>query len=114
MTLVDTIVHPRGEASGWKFELDDPAEPGSLTQIEVEYDAPVVAPALGEVLPHRVRELALTVEFHPDAMPDWVEEVTEGGVGGPGRFVPFKGRRSVTVSRRNFGPGMLLLRWGWD
>lgn len=76
---------------------------------------PLARPIYGLAFPRPVRELVFQLQFHPESVPSWVEEVEDDREeAAPGRFVPLDGRASVVISRRHFGPGAVFLRWGSD
>jgi hypothetical protein len=51
--------------------------------------------------------------FHPDAIPDWFEEQVDTPKTTTTRPLTLDGGTSVHQVRRAFGPGALLLRWGF-
>ena len=51
--------------------------------------------------------------FHPDAVPDWCDELVETAEGTVVTALPRPRGTSVHQVRRAFGPGALGLRWGY-
>lgn len=115
LTLAETAHHPSGRMFGYRYELPEPADRGRLIQYRFSVDVPLARPIYGLAFPRPVRELVFQLQFHPESVPSWVEEVEDDREeAAPGRFVPLNGRTSVVISRRHFGPGSVFLRWGSD
>lgn len=105
-----------GEVHGMLFELDQPIVTPATTMIEwaVEYpDGTAETDEIGHAVALQSRELVVWTRFHPDALPDWIEEIEES----PARLNIVRreldGARSVHAVRRSFGPGGLAIRWGY-
>ena len=112
VSLIDAYSHPDGEAFGFQLALESPAPRGELVHFSTTFDLPIVHPMFGESTSQRIRELVLVLEFHPDSIPAWVEETESEDPDADRRLMATNGRRTITVSRRRFGPGLLALHWG--
>ena len=108
--------HPSGEVHGVLFELEAPLTAPRTAVIEWSVDFPAGYPATfetGHALSRQARELLVWTRFHPDALPDWVEEKIETPQGVQVTPLSLGGRTSVHQVRRAFGPGTVELRWGF-
>ncbi len=103
------------EIHGFMFELDQPiaAPDTALIEWEVEYPDTMHENEVGHAVALRSRELVVWTRFHPDAIPDWVEEVEETPTNLTITRRDLDGARSVHAVRRGFGPGGLAIRWGY-
>lgn len=106
---------PSGEVHGFMFELDRPIVTPETALIEwsVEYPESTDETEVGHAVAYQSRELVVWTRFHPDAVPDWVEEVEETPSGLSITRRELDGARSVHAVRRGFGPGGLAIRWGY-
>lgn len=108
--------HPSGEVHGFSLKLDQPVESAQTTMIEWALDVPPGYPPVRETghgVARQARDLVLWTRFHPDALPDWIEEVEETPDGVTHTPLAIASGSSVLQIRRRFGPGMLVLRWGY-
>ncbi|WP_243228537.1 hypothetical protein [Microbacterium sp. CIAB417] len=108
--------HESGEVHGFSLELDQPVDSAQSTMIEWAFEVPPGYPPVRETghgVARRARDLVLWTRFHPDALPDWIDEVEESPHGIVRTPVTIDAGSSVLQVRRRFGPGMLLLRWGY-
>lgn len=109
--------HPNGEVHGVLFELEAPliAPETSIVEWSVEYP-PGYPPQreTGHALARQSRELLVWTRFHPDALPDRIEERVETPAGVTTTVLDLGGRSSVHQVRRAFGPGVLGVSWSYD
>lgn len=108
--------HPSGEVHGALFELERPLGPAQTGLLEWSMDLPPdYPPAMetGHGVSRQSRELLLWTRFHPDALPDWIEETEETPSGTVHTPLSLDGGTTIHQIRRRFGPGMLILRWGY-
>lgn len=112
-----SLVHSdeSNEVHGFMFELDHPIVAPETTLIEwgVEYPDALDENEVGHAVAYQSRELVVWTRFHPDAVPDWVEEVEETPSGLTITRRDLDGARSLHAVRRGFGPGGLAIRWGY-
>ncbi|GEK85603.1 hypothetical protein [Microbacterium aerolatum] len=109
--------HPSGEVHGAMFELERPLGPAQTTMLEWKLEFPPGYPSTHETghgVARRARELVLWTRFHPDALPAWIEEVEETPSATTVTPLDLDGATSIHQVRQNWGPGMLVLRWGYD
>lgn len=108
--------HPSGEVHGVLFELEAPLTAPGTAVIEWSIDYPPGYPPTretGHAVTRQCRELMVWTRFHPDALPDWVEEKIETPTGIRLAPLSLAGRTSIHQVRRAFGPGTIELRWGF-
>jgi hypothetical protein len=108
--------HASGEVHGFSLELDQPVDSAQMTMIEWALDVPPGYPSVRETghgVARQARDIVLWTRFHPDALPDWIEEVEETPDGIVTTPLTIDSGSSVLQVRRRFGPGMLVLRWGY-
>lgn len=108
--------HPSGEMHGAMFELERPLGPAQTAMLEWSLHFPPGYPPsreTGHGVARRARELVLWTRFHPDALPDWVDEVEETPDGEKITPLRLDGATSIHQVRQGWGPGMLILRWGY-
>lgn len=108
--------HPNGEAHGALIELDVPLEAPDTAVVEwsVQYEPGHPSDReTGHALSRQARELLVWTRFHPDAVPDWCDELVETAGGTVVTALPRPRGTSVHQVRRAFGPGALGLRWGY-
>lgn len=108
--------HPSGEVHGVLFELETPLTAPETTAIEWSIGFPADYPATrdtGHAVGRQCRELLVWTRFHPDALPDWIEEKVETPVGVETIARTLDGRTSVHSQHRSFGPGAITFRWGF-
>ncbi len=107
---------PQGEVHGGLFELDRPLTAPDTAVVEWSVEYPPGYPPTrdtGHAVSRQCRELLLWTRFHPDALPDWLEERVETPSGLAVTPLTLDGRTSVHQVRRAFGPGTLSLHWGY-
>ena len=115
--IIREHLHASGHVYAAVMQLDHPLTLGASTMIEVTMESRqeyAWRPETGAFVVRPIHNLVLWTRFHPDAVPDWVDEVeqaddTEGLV-----TRPLRPQSSVHQSRRDFGPGTLGIRWGYD
>lgn len=115
-SVVQAFSHASGEVHGALFELERPISSAQTTVLEWELELPSDYPPLRETghgVSRQARELLLWTRFHPDALPDWIDEVTDTPDGTTVEPRSLDGARSIHQIRRRWGPGMLSLRWGY-
>ena len=108
--------HASGEVHGILFELEAPLTAPHTAVIEWSVEFPDDYPVThetGHALSRQARELLVWTRFHPDALPDWVEEKVETPRGVQITPLSLDGRTSIHQVRRAFGPGAVELRWGY-
>ncbi|MGV2982914.1 hypothetical protein ACNPNP_04330 [Microbacterium sp. AGC85] len=111
-----THSHPSGEVHGAMFELERPLGPAQTTMLEWKLKFPPDYPPNAETghgVARRARELVLWTRFHPDALPDWIEEVEETPTETVVTPLFLNGATTIHQVRQGWGPGMLVLRWGY-
>lgn len=108
--------HPSGEVHGAMFELERPLGPAQTTMLEWKLEFPPGYPPnteTGHGVARRARDLVLWTRFHPDALPDWIEEVEETPTETIVTPLFLDGATAIHQVRQTWGPGMLVLRWGF-
>jgi len=111
-----TYSHPSGEVHGAVFQLERPVGPAQTAMLEWALHFPPGYPSwfeTGHGVSRRARELLLWTRFHPDAIPDWLEETEETPEGQTATALHLDGATSIHQVRQNWGPGMLTLKWGY-
>lgn len=109
--------HPNGEVHGVLFELDVPLTAPHTSMVEWSVEYPPGYPPqreTGHAVARQCRELLVWTRFHPDALPDHLEERIETPSGVSAAELLLEGRTSVHQVRRAFGPGLLGLTWSYD
>lgn len=109
--------HPTGEVHGVMIELERPLGPAQTTMIEWRLEFPPEYPGMRETghgVARNARDVLLWTRFHPDALPAWIEAVEETPNGTEIADQYLDGATAIHEVRRNWGPGMLLHRWGYD
>lgn len=108
--------HPNGEVHGVLFELDVPLTAPSTAMVEWSVAYPPDYPPqreTGHAVARQTRELLVWTRFHPDALPDRIEERVETPDGSKLTELSLEGRNSVHLVRRAFGPGLLGVAWSY-
>ena len=108
--------HPNGEVHGVLFELDVPLTAPSTSMVEWSVEYPPGYPPqreTGHAVARQCRELLVWTRFHPDALPDRIEERAETPAGVKTTELSLEGRNSVHQVRRAFGPGLLGVSWSY-
>jgi hypothetical protein len=115
--VVRDHLHVSEHVYAYVLQLDQPLALGATTMLEVTmvgHDDDAWLAETGAFVLRPIRDLVLWTRFHPDAIPDWLDELertdeTEGTI-----YRPLEPRASVHQIRRDFGPGALGVRWGYD
>ncbi|MEV4737053.1 MULTISPECIES: hypothetical protein [unclassified Microbacterium] len=108
--------HPSGEVHGVLFELESPLAAPDTTIVEWSVELPPGYPPQrdsGHAVAMKCRELLVWTRFHPDAVPDTVEERVDTPAGVVSSPLDLGGRTSVHQVRRAFGPGALGIAWSY-
>lgn len=114
--IANRYSHPNGEVHGVLFELDAPLTAPNTAVVEWSVAYPEGFPPTletGHAVARQCRELLVWTRFHPDALPDWLEEQVDTPQGTTVTPIAFETGPSIHQVRRAFGPGALLLRWGY-
>lgn len=109
--------HPSGEVHGVLFELDAPLTAPDTAVVEWSVEFPPGYPPqreTGHAVAMKARELLVWTRFHPDAVPDRLEEVVDAPDGTVRTPISLSAPRSVHQVRRAFGPGALGVGWSYD
>lgn len=109
--------HPNGEVHGVLFELDVPLTSPATAMVEWSVEYPPDYPGqreTGHALARQCRELLVWTRFHPDALPDDIQERVETPNGVTTKRLELGGHTSVHQVRRAFGPGVLGVSWSYD
>lgn len=109
--------HPNGEVHGVLFELEKPLPAPETAMVEWSVEYPPGYPPqreTGHALARQSRELLVWTRFHPDALPDRIEERVETPSGAKTTILDLGGRTSIHQVRRAFGPGLLGISWSYD
>lgn len=120
-TLVREHLHESEHVYACVLRLDRPLVMGATTMLEINMEVPPsmsgafsAADETGAFVMRPIRDLVVWTRFHPEAVPDWINEF-EGTPSSDGVVTrPLAPRESVHLSRRDFGPGILGIRWGFD
>ncbi|WP_435746398.1 hypothetical protein [Microbacterium sp. PMB16] len=120
-TLVRDHLHPSGHVYACVLQLDTPLVIGGTTMLEVTAAPPpsssVERPLedeTGAFVMRPIRDLVVWTRFHRDALPDWIDEIERVSADSELIARPLRPQESVHQSRRDFGPGILGVRWGFD
>lgn len=108
--------HPSGEVHGMLVAFDRPVTAPDTALIEWSMDAtPGYPPSqeTGHGVHRRCQELLIWVRFHPDARPDWIEEHAQTAKGVAVTLLSLGTGREIHRVHRSFGPGTVLIRWGF-
>lgn len=112
--VVRTHRHPSGLVNGFVFELERPLTAPDAAIFEWVADIDEDYPHESNVahfVTRPARETVIWVRFHPEALPTWCEETT--GDDEP-RSIAVAPGHTVHAVRSRFGPGVLMVRWGFD
>ncbi|MFS0913310.1 hypothetical protein AB3M89_16125 [Microbacterium sp. 179-I 3D2 NHS] len=120
-SLVREHLHESEHVYACVLRLDRPLVQGATTMLEVDMVIPPhdpgAMPVEEEALAFAIRpirDLVLWTRFHPDAVPDWQYEFERTSSTDDIVARPLQPQSSVHQSRRDFGPGILGIRWGYD
>ncbi|WP_136056908.1 hypothetical protein [Microbacterium sp. K24] len=120
-TLLRGHLHESEHVYACVLRLDRPLPMGATTMLEISMEvpppragAPLVEDETAAFVMRPIRNLVLWTRFHPDAVPDWIQEferspATDGLVS-----TSLNPLDSIHLSRRDFGPGILGIHWGFD
>lgn len=107
--------HPNRQVFGVALALDDPLSAPGTALIELRQERPAGYPeehSCWHGVVRQSKEILIWARFHPAKLPAWCEEYTvvdgREDVVRRGSIGP-----SVHAVRRDFGPGLLGLRWGF-
>ncbi|WP_435746400.1 hypothetical protein [Microbacterium sp. PMB16] len=115
--VVRDHLHESQHVYAYVLQLDQPLVLGATTMIAVtmdRHDAHTAQVDTGAFVVRPIRDLVLWTRFHPDAIPDWIDELEKTDPEADMVDRPIRPRASIHQSRRDFGPGALGLRWGYD
>lgn len=116
--IVRDHLHASGQVYAYVMKLDQPLAPGASTMLEVVMEEHGEhrsrQPETGVAVFRPIRDLVIWTRFHPDAMPDWLEELESVDETGELFARPLRPKASVHQARRDFGPGALGIRWGYE
>lgn len=120
-SLVREYLHPSEHVYGCVLELDRPLLGGSTAMLEIRMDLSdelhherPFEDETGTFVTRPVRDIVVWTRFHSNAVPDWIEEIEETGPESPRSLRPIRPEESVHQWRRDFGPGVLGIRWGFE
>lgn len=120
-TLIRDHLHESEHVYACVLRLDRPLVMGATTMLEINMAVPAPAPdscsdenETGAFVMRPIRDLVVWTRFHPDAVPDWIHEFERTPTSDGVVTRALTPRESVHLSRRDFGPGVLGIRWGFD
>jgi hypothetical protein len=120
-TLVRDHLHESEHVYACVLRLDRPLPMGATTMLEISMA--VSPPEAGSVpqenetaafVMRPIRNLVLWTRFHPAAVPDWLHEFERTPAALRPTIRSLTPAESIHLSRRDFGPGILGIRWGLD
>lgn len=109
--------HPSGQVHGMLLTLDAPLAAPHTAMVEWSVEYPPDYPPTRETghgVSRQCRELLVWTRFHPDALPDRIEERVETPKGVSVTELTLDGGTSVHQVRRAFGPGAVGVSWSYD
>lgn len=115
--LIRDHLHANARVYMCVLELSETLTLGGTTMLEIALSAgddERWRPESGAFVVRRIRDLVLWTRFHPDAVPDWIEEFERSDATGETAYRSLRPQASVHQTRRDFGPGALGLRWGYE
>lgn len=115
--MVRDHLHASQRVYAYVLQLDQPLSLGVTTMIEVTmegHDDYTSQPETGAFVVRPIRDLVLWTRFHEDAIPDWLDELERTEATEETVYRPLRPQASVHQTRRDFGPGALGIRWGYD
>lgn len=115
LSLAQSVAHPGGEAFGYLLEYDRPLHAGDTALVEYSIRTPMTHRLAAYYAHTALREVLVSARFAPGAEPQWIEGAS-GEVANP-RPIPLQrdpGGASALVTRKDFGPGVLAIRWDYD
>lgn len=115
--MVRDHMHASERVYAYVLQLDQPLSLGVTTMIEVTMEGHgdnTSQPETGAFVVRPIRDLVLWTRFHEDAIPDWLDELERTEDMDEMVYRPLRPQASVHQTRRDFGPGALGIRWGYD
>ncbi|WP_136056907.1 hypothetical protein [Microbacterium sp. K24] len=115
--MVRDHMHASERVYAYVLQLDQPLSLGVTTMIEVTMEGhgdDTSQPETGAFVVRPIRDLVLWTRFHEDAIPDWLDELERTEDMDEMVYRPLRPQASVHQTRRDFGPGALGIRWGYD
>lgn len=115
--MVRDHLHVSEHVYAYVLRLDQPLAFGATTMIDVTmegHDDYTSQPETGAFVVRPIRDLVLWTRFHEDAIPDWIDELERMADAHETVYRPLRPQSSVHQTRRDFGPGALGIRWGYD
>lgn len=115
--MVRDHMHASERVYAYVLQLDQPLSLGVTTMIEVTMEGhgdDTSQPETGAFVVRPIRDLVLWTRFHDDAIPDWLDELERTEDMDEMVYRPLRPQASVHQTRRDFGPGALGIRWGYD
>lgn len=114
VTVTRTDVRPDRMVRSYLLALENPVVPPDTAVMEwtVEFDEDYpVGSAAGHFVARPARETLIWVRFDARCLPQWCEEQVDGE---PARPLPLGSGHGVHAARTGFGPGVLIVRWGFS
>lgn len=105
--------HPNRMVRSHRFDLARAVSSPDTALVEwtTEFDDDYPAePEVGHFVARPARDVLIWVRFHPDHLPAWCTTQVDGE---PPRRVDPRPGHTIHVSRTRFGPGVLMVRWGF-
>lgn len=115
--MVRDHLHASQRVYAYVLQLDEPLTHGETTMLEVTMSGDgdyTSQPETGAFVVRPIRDLVLWTRFPDDAIPDWVEELERTEDDDEMVYRSVRPQASVHQARRDFGPGALGIRWGYD
>lgn len=115
--VVRDHLHVSERVYAYVLQLDQPLTVGTTTMVETTmegHDDYTSQPETGAFVVRPIRDLVLWTRFHEDAIPDWLDELERTEEMDETVYRPLRPQASVHQTRRDFGPGALGIRWGYD
>ncbi|WP_350351613.1 hypothetical protein ABS642_20945 [Microbacterium sp. A8/3-1] len=119
--LVREHLHESEHVYACVLRLDRPLVMGATAMLEIEMTVPPptagLQPSEDETtafVMRSIRDVVLWTCFHRDAVPDWISEFERTPVSDGVVSRPLTPSESIHLARRDFGPGILGIRWGFD
>lgn len=109
-------LHSSAHVYAYVMQLDEPLTPGATTMLEISMvgdDEYTSQPETGAFVVRPIRDLVIWTRFHPDAIPDWIDELEKTEATEELIRRPLRPQASIHQARRDFGPGALGIHWGY-